>query len=153
MGRGRPRFSAGLPPQASAGIFFGRIVMMKPSKFAAILFASLVLAPVLAAGRPACCKAPVAPVAPKGCCAAMSGAQAGTPKGCCKAPVVPKTDAKATDGAALALTVSPTSAPPAAASTPLPEVAMIRIARHAHRAPAPDDSPPDRLSRLGVLLI
>jgi hypothetical protein len=127
--------------------------MMNRSKFAAAFFCALVLAPVLAAGRPACCKAPVALVASHGCCAAMAGAQASAPKGCCKAPVAPKTDTKAKDVAPGALTTPLSLEAPALASTALPHAVLVRLARRAHHAAVPDDSPPDLLSHLHVLLI
>ena len=143
----------GLPRRVAAGILTGRVFMMERSKFAAALFASLVLAPVFAAGRPACCKAPVALVASHGCCAAMSETRAAAPKGCCKAPVAPKTDAKAKDGSPIALSVSPIQEAPALTSATLPGAVLVRLARRAHHAAAPDDSPPDLLSHLHVLLI
>jgi hypothetical protein len=127
--------------------------MLKRRKLAVALYSTLVLAPVFAAGRPACCQAPVAPVASHGCCAAMPGTQAATPKGCCKAPVAPKTDAKAKDGAPVALSLPLTPEPPALASVALPDAVVVRLARRAHHAAAPDDSPPDLLSHLHVLLI
>ena len=127
--------------------------MMNRSKLVAALFASLALAPVLAAGRPACCKAPTASVALHGCCAAMSGAQASAPKGCCKAPIAPKAETKAKDGTPIALAIPHTLGAPALASAEIPETVSVRLARHAHHAAAPDDSPPDLLSRIHVLLI
>ena len=127
--------------------------MMNRSKLVAALFVSLALAPVLAAGRPACCKAPSAPAASHGCCAAMSGAQASGPKACCKVPVAPKAETKVKDGTPIALTIPHTLGAPALASAEIPETVSVRLARHAHRAAAPDDSPPDILSRLHVLLI
>jgi hypothetical protein len=75
-------------------------------------------------------------------------------KGCCKTPVAPAPEAK------------PDSSAPAAIVTPLldlgsqswapstiPEVVAVRLARYAHRAESPDESPPDLLSRIHVLLI
>jgi hypothetical protein len=129
-------------------------MMMTRSKLVAALLASLALAPVLAAGRPPCCiKSPAAPVASRGCCAAMSGAQASAPKGCCKAPVAPKADTKVKDGTPIALSVPHTLGAPALVSAALPEAASMRLARRAHHAEAPDESPPDLLSRIHVLLI
>jgi hypothetical protein len=127
--------------------------MMIRNKFAAAFFSALVLAPVLAAGRPACCKSPATPVVSRGCCAAMAGAQASAPKGCCKAPVAPKTDTRANDGAPVARTIPPSLEAPALISAALPPAVLVRLARRAHHAAAPDDSPPDLLSHLHVLLI
>jgi hypothetical protein len=128
--------------------------MMNRSKLAVVLFSALVLAPVIAAGRPLCCtKAPAAPVASQGCCAALSGPQASAPKGCCKAPVAPKTETKARDGAPAALTAPHGLESPDLASTQLPQTVLVRLARHAHHAAAPDDSPPDLLTRIHILLI
>jgi len=127
--------------------------MMNRSKLVAALVASMALAPVLAAGRPACCKAPSAPVASHSCCAAMSGAQASAPRGCCKAPVAPKAETKAKDGTPIALSIPHTLGSPALASAEISETASVRLARRAHHAVAPDDSPPDILSRIHVLLI
>jgi len=127
--------------------------MMNRSKLVAALVASLALAPVLAAGRPACCKAPSAPVASHGCCAAMSGAQASAPKGCCKAPAAPTAEAKAKDGTPIALSIPHSLGSPTVASAEIPETESVRLARRAHHAVAPDDSPPDILSRTHVLLI
>lgn len=132
----------------------GRDPMVNRSRAAAVLFASLALAPVLAAGRPACCvKTKVAPVAAHGCCAAKPGAQASATKGCCKAPAAPTSQAKVNDGAAFALSVPQMLGAPALASLALPELVSARLARAAHHAPAPDDSPPDLLSQLHILLI
>ena len=152
MGRNAAH-NAGLLCRLLAGILTGRVLMMNRSKFAAVLFSALVLAPVLAAGRPACCQAPVAPVASHGCCAAMAGAQASAPKGCCKAPVAPKPETKARDGAPVALAIPLSLEAPALASAALPDAVLVRLARRAHHATAPDDSPPDLLSHLHVLLI
>jgi len=127
--------------------------MISRSRIVAALVALLAMAPVLAAGRPACCKAPAAPAASHGCCAAMSGARASAPKGCCKAPVAPKTESKAGDGTPVALSIPHSLGSPALATVETPEAASVRLARHAHRAVAPDDSPPDILSRIHVLLI
>jgi hypothetical protein len=127
--------------------------MMNRSKSAAALLASLALVPVLAAGRPACCiKAPVASA--HGCCPAMAPAQASAPKGCCKAPVAPKSDAKLKDGAPIAISIASFIAgSPAQSSTALMNAVSVRLARRAHHAETPDDSPPDRLSQLHILLI
>jgi hypothetical protein len=127
--------------------------MMNRSKLVALLVASLALAPVLAAGRPACCKAPSTPVPSHSCCAAKHGPQASAPKGCCKAPVAPKAETKAKDGLSIALSIPQTLGSPALASVALPEAVSVRLARRAHHAIAPDDSPPDLLSQIRVLLI
>ena len=145
--------NGGLPPGSAAGIFTGRVLMMNRSKLVAALVATLALAPVFAAGRPACCKTPSAPVASHGCCAAMSGTQASAPKGCCKAPVAPKAETKAKDGTPIALSIPHTLGAPARTSAGLPEAVSVRLARRAHHAVAPDDSPPDLLAQIRVLLI
>jgi len=142
-----------LPRRVAAGILSVGVFMLNRSKFAAALFATLVMAPVVAGGRPACCKPPVAPAASSGCCAAMSAVRASAPKGCCKAPVAPKTDTKAQDGTQGALSIPPSLEAPALASAAIPDAVLVRLARRAHHAVAPDDSPPDLLPRLHVLLI
>jgi hypothetical protein len=128
---------------------------MNPRKLAAAWFASLVLAPVLAAGRPACClQAPAAKVASHACCAAMSGSLASSPKGCCKAPAVPKPETKLDAQAPLAVAIpAVTLGAPQTASFAVPDAVSARLARRAHHAELPDDSPPDLLSQLHVLLI
>jgi hypothetical protein len=83
----------------------------------------------------------------------MSQAQAAAPKGCCKAPIAPKPDTRAKDGAPVALSIPMTLEAPTLASAALPDAVLVRLARRAHRAAAPDDSPPDLLSHLHVLLI
>jgi hypothetical protein len=127
--------------------------MMNRSKLVAVLLAALAVAPVVAAARPACCKAPVAPVVSHGCCAAMSGAKASAPRACCKAPVAPKAETKAKDGTPIALSIPHTLGAPALTSAGLPEAVSVRLARRAHHAVAPDDSPPDLLAQIRVLLI
>jgi hypothetical protein len=128
--------------------------MMIRSRFAAALLASLALAPVLAAGRPACCFRPAAaPMRSHGCCAPMSGARASVPKGCCKAPAAPKSEARVQDGSPLALSTPQTLGAPALASAVIPTLVSVHRARLSHFAAAPDDSPPDLLSQLHVLLI
>lgn len=127
--------------------------MMNRRNLVAVLFASLALAPVLAAGSPACCKALSTPAASHSCCAARAGAQASAPKGCCKAPVAPKAETKAKDGLSIALPIPQTLGSPALASFALTEAVSVRLARRAHHAIAPDDSPPDLLSQIHVLLI
>lgn len=129
--------------------------MMNRNKLVAVWLSALALAPVLAAGRPACCiKTPVARVAPHGCCAAMSGSMASSPKGCCKVPVVPKPETKISDQAPMAAAIPAlTLGAPELASVAVPEAVSARLARRAHYANAPDDSPPDLLSHLHILLI
>jgi len=127
--------------------------MMNRSKLVAVLTASLALAPVLAAGRPACCKAPTTRAASHSCCTANPGAQASAPKGCCKAPAAPKAETKAKDGLSIALSIPQSLGSPALVSVALPEAVSVRLARRAHHAIAPDDSPPDLLSQIRVLLI
>jgi hypothetical protein len=124
--------------------------MLNPRKLAAALLASLVLAPVLAAGRPACCRAPKpAVVASHGCCAALSA-----PKACCKVPAAPKPETKVNDHAPLAAAIPAlTLGAPEPASVAVPAAVSVRLARRAHHADAPDDSPPDLLSQIHVLLI
>ena len=105
----------------------------------AVIIASLGLLPVLAAGRPACCAPKRVPAA---CCAAMKASAA---KGCCKAPSAPKSEARANPVAPATMTVATTTATPVAVVHRPSDVESVRIARHEHRAPAPTDSPPDRL--------
>lgn len=125
--------------------------MLNRSKLAAFLLASLVVAPVLAGGRSACCIKPQAPA--RGCCPAAA-AQASAPKGCCKAPVAPKPVTKLKDAAPDALLLpSFDFGSPAQPSIAIPEVVGVRLARCAHRAEEPDESPPDLLSRIHTLLI
>src|SRR4249920_1720455 len=105
--------------------------MLNRSKLAAFLLASLVVAPVLAGGRPACCIKAQAPA--KGCCPAA--AQASPPKGCCKAPVAPKPETKLKDAAPDAMLLAPFDVgSPAQPSIVIPEVVGVRLARCAHRA-------------------
>jgi hypothetical protein len=129
--------------------------MMNRTKFAAALLASLVLAPVLAAGRPACCiQTPAAKVASHACCKAMSGALTSATKGCCKVPAVPKPETKVNDQAPLAAAIPAlTLGAPDLASVAVPDAVSARLARRAHHADAPDDSPPDLLAQIHVLLI
>jgi len=129
--------------------------MMNRSKLVAAWLATLAIAPVIAAGSPACClKTPVASAAAHGCCPAMKQAQASAPKGCCKAPAAPKPESKMTASGPVAVTTpSLPFAAPASAPSVLPPAVAIRLARRAHHAESADDSPPDRLSRLHILLI
>lgn len=129
--------------------------MVKTRKLAAALLATLVLAPVLAAGRPACCGTPrPAVVASHACCAAMSGAPTSPPKGCCKVPTAPKPETRVKDQGPLAAAIPAlTLGAPETASVAVPAAVSARLARRAHHAQAPDDSPPDLLSQIHVLLI
>jgi hypothetical protein len=129
--------------------------MVNRRKLAAALLASLVMAPVLAAGRPACCGTPApAAVASHACCAAKSGAPASSPKGCCKVPTAPKPETRVKDQAPLAAAIPAlTLGAPELASVTVPAAVSVRLARRAHHADAPDDSPPDLLSQIHVLLI
>jgi hypothetical protein len=127
---------------------------MKPKRILAAALALAALLPALAAGRAACCfrttQAAVKPV----CCPAMAARAAAAPKGCCKAPVPPKPEAKAKEGVLLATAFSPVpSVAPAAAVGSIPSASAVRLARLAHRADSPDESPPDLLTRNSVLQI
>jgi len=129
--------------------------MRNRTQLVAAWLVTLAIAPVIASGRPACCiKRKVAPAASHGCCPVKSEAAASAAKGCCKVPAAPKSESKAIQGTAIAAAVpSLDFGAPAVASSALPPTATIRLARRAHHAEAPDDSPPDRLSQLHVLLI
>lgn len=84
----------------------------------------------------------------------MAASMPSAPNGCCKVPATPKPESKVSDGAPVALATSAIDpVGPAIASSPLPASAAIRIARRAHHAETPDDTPPDLLDRLHVLLI
>lgn len=128
---------------------------MTRSKPIAFLLASLALAPALAAGRPACCLKTGAATTPShGCCAATTPARTSGPKGCCKSPVAPMPEAKARTSVPAAIVTQPLDlGSPAWAPLTLPEAVSVRLARCAHRAETPDESPPDVLSRIHVLLI
>ena len=128
--------------------------MVNRRKLAAAVLASLVLAPVLAAGRPACCRAPRPAVASHACCVAMSGTPGSSPKGCCKVPAAPKPETKVNDHAPLAAAIPAlTLGAPEPASVAVPAAVSVRLARRAHHADGPDDSPPDLLSQIHILLI
>jgi len=109
--------------------------------------------PVLAAGLPACC-VPTGerPTARPGCCP-MKAAAAAMPKGCCKAPDAPKPESRVQQAAPAIATAAPPSVAAVLVSTEVPVLVVAHAARREHRAPSPDDSPPDRLSRNHVLLI
>ena len=119
--------------------------MPRPVSRIVLALAALVAtaAPVVAAGLPACC----VPKAKAGCCAAKAAP-------CCKTPEAPKPDAAAKHAApSLAAAPAPGGFAPAAVLAPAPTLASVRVARHEHRAPTPDDSPPDLLTQHHVLLI
>jgi hypothetical protein len=79
---------------------------------------------------------------------------ASLPKGCCKTPPVPKPETRVTDQAPLAAAIPAlTLGAPDLASVAVPAAVSTRLARRAHHADAPDDSPPDLLSQIHVLLI
>ena len=109
--------------------------------------------PALAAGVPACCVSRTVPRASShACCAPRT--EVTTPKGCCKAPEAPKPERRTETSLALAASVSPVAVPLAVtARVDGAGLAAFRIARREHRAVAPEDSPPDRLTRLRTLLI
>ena len=124
------------------------------NRILAVLFAALALAPVAAAGRSACCATkPVAAVA-HACCHKGAGAQASARMPCCDKPVAPKPETKLKDAGPITLAAATVEAGAAAsAAVVLPGSVSVRLARRAHHAAAPDDSPPDRLARICVLLI
>jgi hypothetical protein len=120
-----------------------------PPRFVLVL-ATLVAtaAPVIAAGLPACCEPSVAAPAAKPACCASKGAP------CCKPPEAPKPDAAAKHAAPSLAAAAPLAwSAPAAVVADVPTLASVAAARRDHRAPTPDDSPPDRLARHHVLLI
>jgi hypothetical protein len=121
----------------------------------AAFFATLTLLPALAAGRPACCVRPSAAPAPThSCCLAKVAAQATGPKSCCKTPPAPMPETKVRPRTAAVMeTPAMDSGGLAQASIELPAVSAMRLARLAHHAEAPDESPPDLLQRTHVLLI
>jgi len=124
--------------------------MPMPRKLTAVFLTFLVIAPALAGGRAVCCaKKTVA--APRPCCAAMT---ASAPKGCCKVPEAPRQQARESRGDAPAvLAVAPASLPASERTSGPTEAEAVRIARLAHRAPSPTDSPPDLLIRNRTFLI
>jgi len=105
--------------------------------------------PVLAAGLPACCRPKTEPPA----CCAMKAAAAAMPKGCCKAPEAPKPESRVKQVAPAGVAASAPSVAAVVDSSEVPALVAAHAARREHRAPSPDDSPPDRLSRNHVLLI
>jgi hypothetical protein len=120
----------------------------------ALTFAALtaISVPTLAAGLPACCAPKVAQPAARPACCPMKAAAA-MPKGCCKAPEAPKPDTRITQAAPAVIAGAPPSVALVVVSTDVPDLVVAHVARRQHRAPSPDDSPPDRLSRNHVLLI
>lgn len=127
--------------------------MMNHRKLLVAIVAALALLPSLAAVRPACC-VPKTETVRTACCPAMATSHAAAPRGCCKAPVVPKPESRVKEGTPIALAIASLSAgSPPQVSVMLTGAVSVRLARHAHRADAPDDSPPDLLARNHVLLI
>jgi hypothetical protein len=143
----------GLPRPVFTGMLPGRVVMIHRSRMLAALSAALTLVPVLAAGRPACCATPPS-AAKHRCCLSSTGASAGHAQGCCNTPAAPAPERglRHDTGAALS-SAPPAMGAPVVAIAALPAAVEARAACAAHRAVAPDDSPPDLLSRLHVLLI
>jgi hypothetical protein len=105
--------------------------------------------PVLAAGLPACCR----PKTEQPACCPMKAAAAAMPKGCCKAPEAPKPESRVKQVAPATVAAAAPSVAAVVDSTEIPVLVAAHAARREHRAPSPDDSPPDRLSRNHVLLI
>ena len=140
-----------MPPPDRNGILTLGDPVLRRSRLAAFVLASVAVVPVLAAGRSACCIKPQP--ATHGCCSKMSATQASIPKGCCKAPVAPKSETKANAAPAALLLASFELGAPAQSSIAIPDAVEVRLARRAHSAEEPDDSPPDLLSRIHTLLI
>jgi hypothetical protein len=122
-------------------------------KLLALLVALAAMMPVFAAARAACCM-PSADAARHDCCKPAVARPVTAMKGCCKAPAAPRPDARAKDLAPIGVMAAThvVTVPPLAA-VPLPKAAAFRLARLGHRAPSPDDSPPDLLARHPALLI
>ncbi len=119
---------------------------------AAIALAALL--PVAAGQRPPCCaterEAPVRPC----CTAPVDPTPVG--RGCCKSPQAPKPEStsKAAPQAMVAIAIETLLAGPAGlVAEVIPQTVAARLARRDHRSPSPDDSPPDRLAELHLLLI
>jgi hypothetical protein len=128
--------------------------MKHRSQLVAAALAALAIAPVFAAGRPACCVKPPAAVVAHACCPAATEAHGAAPKGCCKAPGTRKSEARIEAAAPVAVAAASLEfAAPAASPVALSPAVSMRLARRAHHAEAPDDSPPDLLSHLHILLI
>ena len=108
--------------------------------------------PVLAAGLPACCAQVVSQAAARPACCPMKAA-ATMPKGCCKAPEAPMPESRIKQAAPAVVTIAPPSVALVVVSIDVPALVVAHAARREHRAPSPDDSPPDRLSRNHILLI
>jgi hypothetical protein len=155
MGRKARAWEKRLPAADITGMLSLSPLMPHRSKLVAVILALLVFVPVAAAGRPACCvKTPAAAVAAHACCRQAGSARAMAPKPCCKTPLAPKPETKAKDAAPLAFMIPALDAgAPVAALFVLPEAVAVRLARRAHHAQAPDDSPPDLLERTSILLI
>ena len=122
-------------------------------KLLAVLVALAATMPVFAAARAACCM-PKAGAARHDCCKPAAAQPTTAMKGCCKAPAAPKPAARAKDLAPIGVTAAThVVTAPALAAAPLPKAAAFRLACLGHRAPSPDDSPPDLLARHPALLI
>ena len=119
------------------------------------LFAAAVslgmLGPVLAGGGATCC-IPIPRVESKHACCQSATTRATAPKGCCRAPAA-KHEAAAKDTARLEAASPAPLASPAAVVVRIAAAHALRRARLAHRAEAPDESPPDVLLRTSILLI
>ena len=117
---------------------------------AAILAAA---SPALSAGRAACCAPKVEP-RQHACCVGKAAMAHAIPKGCCKTPSTPRPAARADDASAPAVAAAPLSlAAPALSEARVTGPTAVLLARRAHRAPSPDDSPPDLLGKTQTLLI
>lgn len=129
--------------------------MPNRSRAVCLVLAVLALAPAFAAGRPMCCvKAPVAKTSMHDCCRVATTTHASAQKACCKPPVAPRQETRVKDAAPIVL-VTPTldAGEPASVSAVLTASAALSRAQRAHHAEAPDDSPPDLLSRTQALRI
>ena len=89
------------------------------------------------------------------CCAAPAD-PGPAERGCCKSPEAPRPDStsKAAASTSVAVAIETFLAGPAGiVASPVPPTVVARLARRDHRSPSPDDSPPDRLAELRILLI
>jgi hypothetical protein len=76
------------------------------------------------------------------------------PKGCCKAPAAPARESKVRSRTPVVMETAAMEAGALAQGLiELPPAAAMRLARRAHHAEAPDESPPDLLQRTHALLI
>ena len=124
--------------------------------FRSIFTATAILAaafPVLAAGRAACC-APRAASPAHACCAAKAMIASGPAKGCCQSPGSRRPAARARAAAPAAVTAAALRiVPPAVFRVAIAGPTALLLARRAHRAPSPEETPPDLLGKTGLLLI